>query len=385
MEKFINNLFLKYNNYLNKNILHRRFKHADLAKELIGLSKKFEVKVIGKSFRNRKIFSIKIGTGPTKILLWSQMHGNESTATLALLDIFNFLSDDDEFNSFRKEIFEKCTLVFIPMLNPDGAEYFIRRNAQHIDLNRDAERLSAPESQILKKIRDEINADFGFNLHDQELYYGVANTGKPSTLAFLAPSFNIEKEINPTREKSMQIIAGFNEMLQNYIPQHIAKYSDTYMSNAFGDSMQKLGTSTILIESGYYKNDNERQIVRKFNFLCLIQAFYSIATYSFQKFSIADYEKIPANNKDAIFDYLIKNVTIVNKFGKYIADIGICRDKSDKENFTDYIKNYLIWDIGDLTNFSGHNIFDFYNKELIDNEENIKKFSNADFLIQKYF
>jgi hypothetical protein len=31
------------------------------------------------------------GHGPTTVLLWSQMHGDESTATMALADIFAFL------------------------------------------------------------------------------------------------------------------------------------------------------------------------------------------------------------------------------------------------------------------------------------------------------
>jgi hypothetical protein len=385
MENFIQNVFAKYDNYLNKNILHRRFKHQDLIKELKTKSGKFELKIVGKSFEDRDICSVKIGEGLTKILIWSQMHGNEPTATLALLDIFNFFCTSDEFDSYRNEILKKCTLVFVPMLNPDGAELFIRRNAQFIDLNRDAERLAAPESQILKNIRDELNADFGFNMHDQELYYGVANSGKASALAFLAPSYNFEKEINSTRERAINVIAGLNFMLQKFIPQHIAKYSDTYMPNAFGDSMQRWGTSTILIESGYYKNDFERQFVRKLNFITLISAFYSIATKNFNKFTFEEYEKIPVNTKDAIFDYLIKNVTIVKKTKKYIADIGISRDKSDKESFTDYFTDYLIWDIGDLSGFSGHNILDFCFHDLSDIEDNIKRFSNADFLIKKYF
>ena len=59
------------------------------------------------------------------------------------------------------------TVHFIPMLNPDGAELFNRHNAIGIDINRDALRLQSPESQLLKKVRDSLDADFGFNLHDQ--------------------------------------------------------------------------------------------------------------------------------------------------------------------------------------------------------------------------
>ncbi|XGA85057.1 M14 family zinc carboxypeptidase [Polaribacter sejongensis] len=40
---------------------------------------KFEVSKIGTSEEDRPIHQLKIGTGSKKILLWSQMHGNEST------------------------------------------------------------------------------------------------------------------------------------------------------------------------------------------------------------------------------------------------------------------------------------------------------------------
>lgn len=72
-------------------------------------------------------------------MLWSQMHGNESTATMALFDLFNFLEGKgDQYDTFRQLLNSQLRLKFIPMLNPDGADVFKRRNALDIDLNRDA-------------------------------------------------------------------------------------------------------------------------------------------------------------------------------------------------------------------------------------------------------
>ena len=51
-------------------------------------------------------------------------------------------------------ILSSLTLHFVPMLNPDGAERFQRRNAQGIDINRDALRLQTPEGRALKAVRD---------------------------------------------------------------------------------------------------------------------------------------------------------------------------------------------------------------------------------------
>ena len=92
--------------------------------------------------------------------LWSQMHGNEPTATQAIFDILNFLNSPD-FKVEKQEILSNLTLHFLPMLNPDGAELYQRRNTLGIDINRDALRLQSPEGRTLKRVRDSLEADFG--------------------------------------------------------------------------------------------------------------------------------------------------------------------------------------------------------------------------------
>ena len=43
------------------------------------------------SFEQRPIVHLRLGTGPLKILMWSQMHGDECTATAALMDFIHLL------------------------------------------------------------------------------------------------------------------------------------------------------------------------------------------------------------------------------------------------------------------------------------------------------
>ena len=48
---------------------------------------------IGTSYLNKPIYKMSLGKGSIKILAWSQMHGNESNSTHAMLDlleIFHF-------------------------------------------------------------------------------------------------------------------------------------------------------------------------------------------------------------------------------------------------------------------------------------------------------
>src|SRR5690606_29077515 len=127
------------------------------------------------------------------------------TATMTLFDIFHFLRAAG-FEQEKKLLLENLNLHFLPMLNPDGAERFNRRNALGIDVNRDAQRLQSPEGKALKRVRDSLDADWGFNLHDQSKYYNPEGIAKPATVSFLAPAYDFEKSVNEKRADAMKLI-----------------------------------------------------------------------------------------------------------------------------------------------------------------------------------
>src|SRR5690606_9709375 len=138
------------------------------------------------------------------------------------------------------------------------------RNALQIDINRDFLKLISPEAQILKRLREELQPDFGFNLHDQNTLWSVCKTGKPATLSFLAPAFDEQLSVNRVRKKAMGVIADIYEELNVYLPKQIGLFDDEYEPRAFGDNFQLAGTSTILIEAGGQYKDEEKQEIRKF-------------------------------------------------------------------------------------------------------------------------
>lgn len=209
-------------------------------------SLKKDVTIIGESVLGKPIYSYQKGIGKTKIYLWSQMHGNESTTTKALFDFINLLNNGSD---LANELLESFTFYCIPMLNPDGAKLYTRANANNIDLNRDSQDLTQPESKILRAVFEEFKPDYCFNLHDQRTIFGVADTGKPATLSFLAPSYNDEREVNESRLKAINLIAGINEVLQNYIPGQVGRFDDSFNINCIGDTFQFLGVPTILFEA----------------------------------------------------------------------------------------------------------------------------------------
>ena len=348
-------LFEKYGQYKEGTFKVKRFKHKDIVPllEKMKTNKVFEVTEAGKSFEKRSIYQVKFGTGPKKILLWSQMHGNEATATMALFDIFNFLAGSgDDFDTFRKELSESATLFFIPMLNPDGAERWQRRTAQEIDMNRDALRLVCPESVILKNLQQKYIPDFGFNLHDQDPRVSAGNSSNLATLSFLASAYDHDLTINDVRKRSIQLIAYMNKDMQKFIPGQIARYSDDHEPRAFGDNIQKWGTSLVLIESGGYSKDPEKMYIRKLNYVAMLSAFNSIIKESYTKETQDDYDIIP-KNKNYHFDLVIRNVMITVDGKKYKADIGISRNEVNSPDFLTYTYKSVVSDLGDLSTFFG--------------------------------
>jgi len=345
-------LFANYDSYKESTLDKRRFKHDDIQPliEKLKLDQDFTIKVLGQSIEGRDISMISIGKGKTNVLLWSQMHGDESTATMALFDIFNYLKEN-------KEILKNVTLHFIPMLNPDGAEVFTRRNAIGIDINRDALRLQSPESRILKAARDSLQADFGFNLHDQSKYYNAERTNSPATISYLAPAYNYEKSINMVRGNAMKIIVEMNAIIQKHAPGQVGRYNDDFEPRAFGDNIQKWGTSTILIESGGFQNDAEKQFIRKLNFVSILASIQSISSGSFKNTSIAGYEKIPQNDRK-LFDLKITNLTFSYLGKNYLVDLGINHNEKENKDHTDFYYIGQITEVGDLSTYYGYNTLD---------------------------
>ncbi len=344
-----------YHNYKVQRIDKRRFDYKEyhlVLDEIIERSAgNLSKEKVGESFKGEPIFKVKFGKGNVKILMWSQMHGDEPTASMAVLDLLKFLSSD---KSITEELKEKISLYIVPILNPDGMKRYERRNYQEIDINRDALRLQTPEGKILKKLQEEIKPDFAFNLHDQYTNYSVGYTGKPAAISLLAPPFDMERRINDVRLRAIKVCVLIKEIIERFYGKYVARYDDEYEPRAFGDNFQKWGTSTILIESGGYFNDPEKQEIRKMNFLSFVCAIYGIANKIYESKDEQEYTLIP-ENKRLFFDLIIKNCKIEREGKTYLIDLGISASEKYDILRKRYINHYTITDLGDL---STHFAFD---------------------------
>ncbi|MEL0240890.1 MAG: M14 family zinc carboxypeptidase, partial [Flavobacteriaceae bacterium] len=299
---------------------------------------------------------VSIGSGDIDVLMWSQMHGNESTATRSIVDLLSFIAENSKQKSINS-LLQDLRIHFIPMLNPDGASRWTRENAIGIDLNRDALRLIAPESQILKRVRDSLNADYGFNLHDQSKYYNVERLSNEASISFLATAFDYEKSRSAGRDEAMQLISYLYQINQKYIPNHTGRYNDDFEPRAFGDNIQKWGTKLILIETGGFKNDPEKQLGRKLNFVLIGSALEAIQKGLHKAIAVEQYNQIPRNDRN-LFDLKIEKVQKEVNGSYYTVDLGYYIEKSDDDSEKDtVVYQVTLEDQGDLSTYAGYKTF----------------------------
>lgn len=320
-----------------------------------------QLSIIGKSVLGKPIYKYQIGNGKLKILLWSQMHGNESTTTKGLFDFLNLLNGSTE---LAKELLAKFSFYCIPMLNPDGAKRYTRLNANEVDLNRDSQDLTQPESKVLRASFESFKPDYCYNLHDQRTIFGVGSTGKPATMSFLAPSYNEEREVNECRLKAINLIAGINTVLQQYIPNQIGRFDDSFNINCIGDTFQTLGAATVLFEAGHFPNDYQREETRKYVFMALVSSFTILSENDIVDNRIDNYLSIP-QNKVVFYDFIYKNVKLNYDGVEKITNFAAQYKEELIEN--DILFNAYIVEIGELEGYYGH--FEYDAKEAVYKDE----------------
>ena len=321
----------------------------------------FDLTQVGSSAKGLPIKALTIGNGPIKILMWSQMHGNEATSTKGIMDVMYFLKGNAAFLA-------PFTIQLIPMLNPDGAAAYTRVNANGVDLNRDAEQQSQPEIHALFEVYDAFQPDYCFNLHDQRTLFGVNN--EPCMLSYLSPAADADKSITEARKLAMGIIGYMNERLQQHLSNQVGRYDDTYNPNCVGDCFQAKGTPTILFECGQSGQDYDREATRKWFSFSVIEALHCIANKSFKP---AVYNSIPEVKKSYV-DIIIHHVTYQN------TKISVALQYEEKLISDKIFFEPTIHSKGNLSELNAHKIIDLnkfkgVNFDDLDDRTFIKKLS----------
>lgn len=382
------NLEIVFSKYKVETLHGRYITLNDIVPILSKLNTENQLAIEGYSVLKNPIYSYQIGTGKIKIFLWSQMHGNESTTTKALFDFLNLLQSNSE---LAIDLLNHFTFYCLPMVNPDGATLYTRENANQIDLNRDAQNLTQPESLVLRAYFSKVQPDYCYNLHDQRTIFGVFDTAheakpndaklNPATVSFLAPSYNENRDINEVRTKAIKVIVAMNNELQESIPNQVGRFDDSFNINCIGDTFQSMNVPTILIEAGHYQNDYNREETRKYIFIALLSGFVKLFENDIVNNKIEDYLNIP-QNKVVFYDFVYKNIKINYDSNKIITNIAVQFKEVLLDNKINF--NAFIAKIGNFDDFFGH--FEYDAKEAVfSNKSNSfpKIDDKADFCLNK--
>jgi hypothetical protein len=335
-----------------------RLRHKHIVKALHDLRDLrptgMKLQEIGDSYEGRKIYSVTMGVGPTRVFAWSQMHGNEPTHTAVLLDLIDLLQSDPN-KQICQDILNECTLLMVPMLNPDGAERYIRRTAQDIDMNRDALHLATPEGRLLRKLVEDFKPEFAFNLHNQQA--GTSVDGKKvAAVSLLVPPIDYSDPQTEWIEKAKQVAGVFRNAIERHCEGMISRYDADYMPRCFGEWIQQQKVSTITLEAGGWSTVHTGPLVQA-HFVGFINALECIANACYAGVDVADYDSLPRSSDQYLFDVIVRDARVVPGDGHepYIADLGI--NFTVQEDRVPVERGGRIDDFGDLCVTAGKNEF----------------------------
>jgi hypothetical protein len=325
-----------------------------------GSSGLFDLEKAGESVEGRAIYHVSVGKGPYPVLLWSQMHGDEPTATAALFDVFEYLRRRQNEPAVQR-LLSALTLHVIPMLNPDGAERFQRRNAQGIDVNRDALRLQTPEGRILKGVRDRWRPAVGFNLHNQNWRTSVGDPPKPASMSLLSVAFDPARSDSEGRQLTRKLCAVIRDAVEPFAPGQIGRYDDEFEVRAFGDNVTLWGTPVVLIETGGWPSAQPDATLVRLNFIAILSALDSLASKRVEGADPQRYESLPMN-ESRVFYIIVRNATVINGAGipPFVADIGVIANRRVRQTAgsRDLQMSLIVEDIGDLRTSGGFTTID---------------------------
>ena len=307
-----------------------RLRHADVVRQLAELRavrpEAMSVAELGQSFEGRSISSVTLGNGPRNVFAWSQMHGDEPTHTAVLLDLINFLQRFPE-QPTAQTILTGCTLHLIPMLNPDGVQRWTRRNAQSIDVNRDALHLQSPEGRLLRQAVENIRPQIALNLHNQRPRTSVGDLPpRVAAVSLLVPPIDAAETETEWTRQAKQVAARFLRAVSPHCPGMISRYAADFMPRCFGEWVQQQGVATLTIEAGgWLTPDLDSSPLVQLHFVGLVSALEAVATDDYLQADQEEYDALPRSGEHDLFDVMIRGVTLLSGDTPQAltADLGI--------------------------------------------------------------
>jgi len=309
-----------------------------------GAFKQFTNVYSGRSEQGQPLKAYRWGEGPLRVLLWTQMHGNEPTGTAALLACLPHLLE-------QRSWFTQMCVLMIPVLNPDGAVGNQRVNALGIDLNRDAQVQGTAGSRFLQRVVQDFAPQFALNIHDQRRSFSVGHPPQPAVLSFGAAAPLGESAALPSRQVAQQLILALAHFMKRRYHLPPSLYSDAPYPRAWGDRLQAAGIATVLLEAGAYYDDPWRLRAQAVLAGVILEALRLIATQEYEGYTAEEYRQLPSNARH-LRDCLLRGVQVeIKGMPALQTDVSVQYQEWFEPPRADRI---WCWDeIGDLAHLGG--------------------------------
>jgi hypothetical protein len=305
-------------------LTRRRFTHPELwtlLGTLVDEAGELEREEIGRSAEGRPLYAVRFGRGPARVLLFSQMHGDEPSHTMGIADLLSYFAREPDDERVRR-VAEGVTAVFVPMLNPDGAERFVRTNAQGVDVNRDARAFATPELRALRGVVERFRPEWVLNLHDEDVRKRVGKTDRLVALALLSNPATPDLEDDEGRVRGKRLCGAILRAAGPLVEGHAARFPDAYHPAGSGEYTRHQGASTVLVECGFWPDDPEKQYLRKVSFAALLGALEAIADGSWADEPADALDRLEEADSD-VMDLVIRGGTVVVPgVEPFRADVG---------------------------------------------------------------
>jgi len=235
--------------------------YDEMVKELRKLENRskgtMQLEVVGQSNEGRDLYLAKVGTGPKKVMIVTQQHGDEVHGTEAALHFLKAIS-----GSKYADLREKVTVLVLPKINPDGSDRIQRQNHDPgcvdpnclegvgYDMNRfhdPATPLSenpVPEAVAMRKAHAKYQPDVVLDYHNQFSY--VSDDGDMITMSMMWPlSEGVDPEVVDDSKRATAIIA---DAVSAYGHAEVSKFPGGTAPGIARNAYGLLGSATVLIE-----------------------------------------------------------------------------------------------------------------------------------------
>lgn len=257
---------------------------------------RFDVATVGRSAQNRQLRTITIGSGPTKVLVWSRMNGGESAGTIALADIVRWFANtrnEDRDIDLRERLLSGLTIVLLPILNPDSVDSVATEGALSAS---EGAPLVESEVRVLTAVRDKLQPHFDIGLVDR----GARASAAAAAITLLAQRGAPAPSNGGADERAQRAAATLAKSFLTELPGRVARYANAGDLPVLSKLITDASVSTVVVASGNLEADPQHQRLRSLHVAALLSVFDAMATGAYTGANAAIYDQLPASSANIV-------------------------------------------------------------------------------------